>query len=185
MFLLYSRRREKFSSQANVEKFNVDLEKSNVSLWLKQGGDVSDETIKQPISDAGYDVETISRLQTTPKSEPQSKVRAAKRTKLRFTFPFHQRRIMPHPDHSPEINRINRIQGQLEGIKKMIAEKRYCIDILNQTKAVSSALHSLESALLEKHLHHCISMTFSNTNNQEEREKKLQEVLNLFRKRMK
>ena len=92
---------------------------------------------------------------------------------------------MSHPDHSSEIIRINKIQGQLEGIKKMISDQRYCIDILNQTKAVSSAIHSLESALLEKHLQHCISMTFSNTQNQAERQQKLKEVLDLFRKRIK
>ena len=90
-----------------------------------------------------------------------------------------------HPNHAAEIKRINRIQGQLEGIKKMILEKRYCIDILNQTKAVYSALHSLEAALLENHLHHCLSITLSNTNNPEERDVKLQELVHLFKKRMK
>ena len=89
-----------------------------------------------------------------------------------------------HPDHSAEIKRINRMQGQLEGIKKMIQERRYCIEILNQTKAVSSALHSLEAALLEKHLHHCLSITLSNADHTEDREIKLQELLHLFKKRI-
>ena len=52
-----------------------------------------------------------------------------------------------HPDHSSEIKRLKRIQGQLEGIERMIMERRYCIEILNQTKAVTSAIHSLESSL--------------------------------------
>ena len=49
-----------------------------------------------------------------------------------------------HPDHSTDIKRLNRIVGQIEGIKKMIEDKRYCQDILTQTKAASSALKSLE-----------------------------------------
>ena len=67
-----------------------------------------------------------------------------------------------NPDHKAEITRINRMKGQLDGIQKMIEERRYCIDILNQTKAVSSALHSLETALLEKHLNHCLCAALEN-----------------------
>ena len=56
---------------------------------------------------------------------------------------------MSHPDHSKEITRIKRIIGQLEGVQRMIEDGQYCINILNQTKAISSAVHSLEAALLE------------------------------------
>ena len=88
-----------------------------------------------------------------------------------------------HPNHSGEIHRINRIIGQLEGVQKMILERRYCMDILNQTKAITSAIHSLESALLEKHLHHCVVASFSQS--EEEREQKTKEILELFKKRLK
>ena len=91
-----------------------------------------------------------------------------------------------HPDHSTEIKRLKRIQGQLEGIERMILERRYCIDILNQTKAVTSALHSLESALLEKHLRHCVRESFSLKNsNEEEMELKIREIMEIFKKRLK
>lgn len=90
-----------------------------------------------------------------------------------------------HPDHSSEIKRLKRIQGQLEGIERMILERRYCIDILNQTKAVTSAIHSLESALLEKHLGHCVRESFSLTNSDEEMELKIREIMEIFKKRLK
>ena len=91
-----------------------------------------------------------------------------------------------HPDHSAEIKRLKRIQGQLEGIERMILERRYCIDILNQTKAVTSAIHSLESALLEKHLGHCVRETFSLKNSdEEEMELKIREIMEIFKKRLK
>ena len=53
--------------------------------------------------------------------------------------------------------RINRIEGQVRGIGKMIAEDRYCIDILTQVSAVQSALDALALQLLEHHLHHCVA----------------------------
>ena len=92
---------------------------------------------------------------------------------------------MKHPDHTKEITRIKKIKGQLEGIQKMIERGEYCIDILNQTKAVSSAVHSLEVALLEKHIQHCVSGAFSPTHDPHDRNKKIEELLLLFRKRMK
>lgn len=91
-----------------------------------------------------------------------------------------------HPDHSAEIKRLKRIQGQLEGIERMILERRYCVDILNQTKAVTSAIHSLESALLEKHIRHCVRESFENTeSNNEQMEDKIREIMDIFKKRLK
>ena len=87
------------------------------------------------------------------------------------------------PDHSPEIKRIRRILGQLEGVQRMIEERRYCIDILNQTKAITSAIHSLEAALLQKHLEHCVLDALSSS--EPLRNEKIKEILDLFQKRMK
>src|SRR5438105_10349035 len=52
--------------------------------------------------------------------------------------------------------RINRINGQVGGIKKMIDEDRYCVDILNQIAAVRSALDQLGVNLLTGHLESCV-----------------------------
>jgi len=92
---------------------------------------------------------------------------------------------MNHPDHTKEITRIKKIKGQLDGIQKMIERGEYCISILNQTKAVSSAVHSLETSLLEKHIQHCIVGAFSSEHDAQDRESKIQELLSLFRKRIK
>lgn len=53
-------------------------------------------------------------------------------------------------------NRINRICGQLGGVKKMIGENAYCNDILIQLCAISSAVKSLSSEILSAHLHTCV-----------------------------
>jgi DNA-binding FrmR family transcriptional regulator len=59
-------------------------------------------------------------------------------------------------DHAALGKRINRIEGQVRGIGKMIAEDRYCIDVLTQVSAVQSALDALALQLLEHHLHGCV-----------------------------
>lgn len=54
------------------------------------------------------------------------------------------------------INRLNRIEGQIRGIKNMIEKETYCDDIINQIEASRSALHSVQIILLESHIKNCI-----------------------------
>ncbi len=60
-------------------------------------------------------------------------------------------------DHDPKlIGRLNRIEGQVRGISRMVADGRYCIDILTQLQAVRAALAKVEGAILHEHLGKCI-----------------------------
>lgn len=54
------------------------------------------------------------------------------------------------------INRLNRIEGQVRGVKKMVEEDRYCIDILTQVSAVQAALNSFNKVLLNNHIKSCV-----------------------------
>ena len=54
------------------------------------------------------------------------------------------------------INRVNRLEGQVRGIGRMIQEDRYCIDIVNQLSAVQAAARGLSLHLLEGHVRHCV-----------------------------
>ena len=60
--------------------------------------------------------------------------------------------------------RINRIEGQVRGIGRMIDDDRYCVDILTQVSAVQSALDALALKLLEHHLHGCVSHAVASGN---------------------
>lgn len=60
------------------------------------------------------------------------------------------------------INRINRISGQLNGIKNMINEDKYCNDILVQIIATEKALKSLANLMFENHIYRCISDDIKN-----------------------
>ncbi len=55
------------------------------------------------------------------------------------------------------VNRLNRIEGQVRGIKNMLENDEYCVDILNQISATRAALGSLASILLEDHVQTCVA----------------------------
>ena len=54
------------------------------------------------------------------------------------------------------MNRLNRIEGQIRGIKAMVENERYCVDILIQVAAVQAALNSFSKVLLEHHIKSCV-----------------------------
>lgn len=60
------------------------------------------------------------------------------------------------PAHDASAKRLNRVIGQLNGIKSMMEERRYCPDILTQLRAARAAMKSLEVAMLRNHLNHCV-----------------------------
>ena len=57
--------------------------------------------------------------------------------------------------------RLRRIEGQVRGLQRMIEEDKYCIDVLTQVSAVTSALESVALALLEDHLGHCVAQAIA------------------------
>lgn len=54
------------------------------------------------------------------------------------------------------LNRLNRIEGQVRGITRMVEDDRYCVDILTQLQAVRAALSRVETEVLKDHLDHCV-----------------------------
>lgn len=60
------------------------------------------------------------------------------------------------PEEQGMMNRLNRIEGQIRGIKAMVEDERYCVDILTQVAAVQAALNSFSKVLLEHHIKSCV-----------------------------
>jgi DNA-binding FrmR family transcriptional regulator len=54
------------------------------------------------------------------------------------------------------LNRLNRIEGQIRGLKSMVEDDRYCVDILTQVSAVQAALNSFNKVLLSNHIKTCV-----------------------------
>ncbi len=82
-----------------------------------------------------------------------------------------------NPSHADNLPRLNRISGQIDGIKKMIEDERYCIDIINQIRAARSALKAVEMNILNKHLMHCVAHSLGSA---PEALQKAEELKNLF-----
>ncbi len=87
-----------------------------------------------------------------------------------------------HATHEEQKKRINRIEGQIKGIRRMIEEERYCIDILMQTKAVSSALRRVEEGILMNHMRHCLKEAAS-SGSERIVDEKIGEIIDLLKKR--
>ncbi|SEM28547.1 metal-sensitive transcriptional regulator [Nonomuraea pusilla] len=55
------------------------------------------------------------------------------------------------------LRRLRRIEGQVRGLQRMVEDDKYCIDILTQVSAATSALRSFALVLLEEHMEHCVA----------------------------
>ena len=83
--------------------------------------------------------------------------------------------------HKETLNRLSRIAGQVAGVKRMVEEEKYCIDIVTQIQAARAALRSVEIKILEKHMHHCVSNAVDSGDTNETTEK-IEELLRLMKK---
>lgn len=84
-------------------------------------------------------------------------------------------------DHKALFSRVNKIEGQVRSVKKMIEDGKYCVDIITQVKAARSALKSLELSILEGHVGHCFVSAIDSGSKKEAMEK-VEEVMELIRK---
>ncbi|OQY33915.1 MAG: transcriptional regulator [Chloroflexota bacterium] len=83
------------------------------------------------------------------------------------------------PKHEEAKKRLKTIEGHIRGIQRMIEEEAYCIDTIAQIHAVQSALNKVSTMILEDHLHTCL-ITAVQGGDAAERERVLQEIINVF-----
>lgn len=85
--------------------------------------------------------------------------------------------------HEENLRRLARIEGQVRGIRRMIEEGAYCIDILTQLEAAQSALRAVSDRVLRKHIETCVAAA-ARSSDPAEIESKLNEVIGILRKRL-
>jgi DNA-binding FrmR family transcriptional regulator len=88
-----------------------------------------------------------------------------------------------NPDHSGTLSALRRIEGQVRGVQRMVEEKKYCIDILNQIAAVKGALGTVEKRILERHFQHCVKDAMKSESEADTSEK-INEIMDLIHKRI-
>jgi DNA-binding FrmR family transcriptional regulator len=69
------------------------------------------------------------------------------------------------------LKRLNRIEGQVRGLARMVADDRYCIDVMTQISAVRAALRAVEEEILKDHVAHCVEHAIASGNKAEQRRK--------------
>lgn len=69
----------------------------------------------------------------------------------------HKTKHRQESEYKDLINRLSRIEGQVRGVKRMVEEDAYCIDILTQVSAITSALNSFNKVLLANHIRTCVA----------------------------
>lgn len=83
--------------------------------------------------------------------------------------------------HDENLKRLARIEGQIRGIRRMIEEGEYCVDIITQIQAAQSALSASLQEILRKHLDHCVADALRSGSRRQAR-KKIEEVLMVMKR---
>jgi len=83
-------------------------------------------------------------------------------------------------EHKDLLNRLNRIEGQVRGIKRMVEEDAYCTDILVQVSAITAALNGFNKVLLANHMKSCVADDI-----REGSDEKLDELISILHRLMK
>ncbi len=86
----------------------------------------------------------------------------------------------PEKEYKDLINRLNRIEGQIRGIKGMVEKNAYCTDILTQSSAVAAALNAFNKELLANHIRTCVV-----TDIRDGKDEVIDDLLNTLQKLMK
>ena len=119
-------------------------------------------------------------MTSRPRAAKRAAAAAAPDVAVNHARAGHDHPIAPRADehHAALVKRLNRIEGQVRGIGRMLAEDRYCVDILTQVSAVRSALDALGLELLEHHLHGCVQQAVKSG----EGEPAIDEAMHVIRK---
>ncbi|MBR2188966.1 MAG: metal-sensing transcriptional repressor [Eubacterium sp.] len=92
----------------------------------------------------------------------------------------HKTKERSEKEYKALLNRLNRIEGQVRGIKHMLESNAYCIDIITQVAAVNSALNSFNKVLMANHIRTCVTRDIREGN-----EETVEELLQTLQKLMK
>lgn len=92
-----------------------------------------------------------------------------------------KKHLMRHTTKKEALKRLNYLIGHLNGVKRMLEEDRYCVDVIQQNLGVISALHKVNEKMLKSHFETCLS-TAIKSGSKKEREEKLAEIMKIFKR---
>jgi DNA-binding FrmR family transcriptional regulator len=80
--------------------------------------------------------------------------------------------------HTSQLARLSRVEGQVRGIKKMVEDERYCVDILTQLRSVMGALQKVQENIFQHHIESCVHDSL-HSDDMADKEAKVEEILKL------
>lgn len=83
--------------------------------------------------------------------------------------------------HKENLSALNRIEGQVRGIKRMVEKEEYCINIVNQIHAVVNAMYRVSEKILAKHIEGCVAETFVRKGKREKNQK-INELMSVIKR---
>ena len=86
---------------------------------------------------------------------------------------------MKHPCHKEQLSNLKRIEGQVRGVQGMIEGGKYCVDILNQIKALKNSLITVEAKILKTHLRECIKESLEGN---DQFDNKIDEIMKIMKR---
>jgi len=87
--------------------------------------------------------------------------------------------VIDHETKLKALGRLRRIEGQVQGIQRMVEEEKYCVDILLQLTAVEGAVEQVQRLLLGRHIESCVADAIRSGSTRD-RQKKVDELLDVF-----
>lgn len=90
--------------------------------------------------------------------------------------------LSKYPSHSTQISKINRAVGQLEAVKRMIDEGKYCVDIMSQLRAARNAIKTVELGVLEVHMKACLTESCCAPTTKNQKNERISEIMELLKK---
>ena len=93
--------------------------------------------------------------------------------------PYRYVSIMQKQAKASIMKRLNRIEGQVRGLCRMVEEDRYCIDVVTQISAVRAALRRAEEEILRDHVNHCVEHAIASGDKKDQR-RKITEIIDVL-----
>jgi DNA-binding FrmR family transcriptional regulator len=87
--------------------------------------------------------------------------------------------VIDHETRGKALGRLRRIEGQVQGIQRMVEEDKYCVDILLQLTAVQGAVEQVQRLLLGRHIESCVADAIRSGSTRD-RQRKMDELLDVF-----
>ena len=129
----------------------------------------------------GNDVDSLNEIQNETRSETRTEIRSEARNETsERDCCCHRTKKRSEKEYKDLIHRLNRIEGQIRGIRGMVERDAYCPDILTQVAAANAALNSFNKVLLANHIRTCVTQDIK-----EDREETVDELVAVLQKLMK